>query len=74
MFIALNSLNNSTIRKILLVFILMQGLVLTLISQTVSTNAEVYNFDISDVFHYHEVMGGGGSATNKESNIVQKSF
>ena len=57
-------------RKIIFVFVLIQSFVLTLVGQTISTNAEIYNFDIGDIFHYFEIMSGSGSSTNIESNII----
>ena len=63
-------------RKIIFVFVLMQSLVLTSVGQTISTNAEIYNFDIGDIFHYSHSMSApnGGDLTEINNTIIGKYY
>lgn len=38
-------------------------------SQTISTNREIYNFDVGDVFHYRHQMSSPSSGANITTNI-----
>ena len=43
-------------KKVILIIILIQISILSIVGQPISTNAEIYNFDIGDIFHYYEEL------------------
>jgi len=57
-------------KRTLLILAFLPLFISNIISQSISTNGEIYNFDIGDVFHYSHIMSNPSGGSISESNII----